>query len=79
MLKDETQESLVYRLRKRAEIRSTIQSRKSVQNNEPDKIVELLMEAADRIESLESILRETTRSSLRYYDDENYWQEWQRN
>ncbi len=48
-----TKEDLVYRLRKRAEIRRNIPTRKSVQNNEPDRIVELLEEAADRIESLE--------------------------
>ena len=48
-------EDLVYRLRKRAEIRKNIPTRKSVQNNEPDRIVELLEEAADRIESLEEL------------------------
>jgi len=44
---------LVYRLRKRAEIRRNIPSRKSVQNNEPDRIADLLEEAANRIEELE--------------------------
>jgi hypothetical protein len=37
---------LVFRLRKRAEIRRQITTRKSVQNNEPDRISELLEEAA---------------------------------
>jgi polyhydroxyalkanoate synthesis regulator phasin len=43
---------LVERLRKRAEIRRQIPSRKSVQNNEPDRIADLLEEAANAIESL---------------------------
>jgi len=47
------QESLVERLRKRAEIRRQISTRKSVQNGEPDRIANLLEEAADRIEELE--------------------------
>ena len=44
---------IVYRLRKRAEIRRQIPSRKSVQNNEPDRIADLLEEVADYIELLE--------------------------
>jgi hypothetical protein len=40
---------LVYRLHKRAEIRRQITTRKSVQNNEPDRIADLLEEAADEI------------------------------
>lgn len=43
-------ESLVERLRKRAEIRRQIPGRKSVQNGEPDKIADLLEEAAAKIE-----------------------------
>jgi len=43
-------DDLVYRLRKRAEIRRQIQSRKSVQEGKPDRIADLLEEAADRIE-----------------------------
>lgn len=39
-------EDLVYRLRKRAEIRRNIPTRKSVQENQPDKIADLLDEAA---------------------------------
>ena len=45
-------EDLIYRLRKRAEIRRQIPSRKSVQNNEPDRIADLLEEAANEIERL---------------------------
>jgi chorismate mutase len=44
---------LVERLRKRAEIRRQITDRKSVQNNEPDRIADLLEEAADALESIE--------------------------
>lgn len=47
------QESLVYRLRKRAEIRRQIPTRRSVQENKPDRIADLLEEAADQIEYLE--------------------------
>jgi hypothetical protein len=43
---------LVERLRKRAEIRRQIPGRKSVQNNEPDRIADLLEEAANEIERL---------------------------
>jgi hypothetical protein len=43
---------LVERLRKRAEIRRQIPSRKSVQNNEPDRIADLLEEAANEIERM---------------------------
>jgi hypothetical protein len=45
-------DDLVYRLRKRAEIRKQITTRKSVQNNEPDRIADLLEEAADEIAKL---------------------------
>jgi hypothetical protein len=47
-----TQEDLVYRLRKRAEIRRQITTRKSVQEGKPDRISDLLEEAAREIESL---------------------------
>ena len=43
---------LVERLRKRAGIRRQIPDRKSVQNNEPDRIADLLEEAANEIERL---------------------------
>ena len=48
------EQSLVFRLRKRAEIRRQIAHRKSVQEGRPDRIADLLDEAADRIEQLES-------------------------
>lgn len=43
---------LVYRLRKRAEIRRQIPHRKSVMTGEPDRIADLLEEAADALESV---------------------------
>lgn len=46
------EQDLVYRLRKRAEIRRQIPTRKSVQNNEPDRIADLLEEAANEIDRL---------------------------
>jgi len=45
-------DDLIYRLRKRAEIRRQITSRKSVQNGEPDRIADLLEEAADALDKL---------------------------
>ena len=43
---------IVYRLRKRAEIRRQIPDRKSVQEGQPDRIADLLEEAADEIDLL---------------------------
>lgn len=48
------QQSLVYRLRKRAEIRRQISSRKSVQEGKPDRLADLLEEAANEIQRLTS-------------------------
>jgi hypothetical protein len=48
------QNDLVYRLRKRAEIRRQIPTRKSVQENQPDRIADLLEEAANEIERLKT-------------------------
>lgn len=47
-----SQQSLVFRLRKRAEIRRQIPGRKSVEEGKPDRIADLLEEAADEIEKL---------------------------
>lgn len=46
------EQDLVYRLRKRAEIRRQIASRRSVQEGQPDRLADLLDEAADEIETL---------------------------
>jgi hypothetical protein len=56
-MKDESnlsvsEQSLVFRLRKRAEIRRQIQGRKSVEEGKPDRIADLLEEAANEIERL---------------------------
>jgi len=45
---------LVIKLRTRAEIRRQIDSRKSVQEGKPDRIADLLEEAADEIERLQA-------------------------
>lgn len=42
-------EDLIYRLRKRAEIRRQIPGRKSVMEGKPDRIADLFDEAADRL------------------------------
>lgn len=57
-MKDEShlpvaQQSLLFRLRKRAEIRRQIPGRLAVVEGKPDKIANLLDEAADKIEELE--------------------------
>ncbi len=62
-LKDEShlpvaEQSLVFRLRKRAEIRRQIQDRKSVQEGAADRIADLLEEAATEIENLTKVLND---------------------
>lgn len=52
------EQDLVYRLRKRAEIRRQIPSRKSVQEGLPDRMADLLDEAATEIERLQASLRD---------------------
>ena len=47
-----TEQSLVFRLRKRAETRRQIPSRKSVEEGKPDRMADLLDEAASKIEDL---------------------------
>lgn len=49
-------QSLVFRLRKRAEIRRNNKDRKSVQEGAPDRISDLLEEAASKIEHLEDVI-----------------------
>jgi hypothetical protein len=50
-------QSLIFRLRKRAEIRRQIQDRKSVQEGRPDRIADLLEEAANELERLKGGVR----------------------
>jgi hypothetical protein len=64
ILKDEShlpvsEQSLVFRLRKRAEIRRQIQSRKSVEEGKPDRISDLLEEAANEIQRLEQYIQDS--------------------
>jgi hypothetical protein len=47
-----SKQSLVYRLRKRAEIRRQIPGRLSAKEGKPDRIADLLDEAANEIEEL---------------------------
>ena len=47
-----SEQSLVFRLRKRAEIRRQIPGRRSVEEGARDRIADLLEEAADEIERL---------------------------
>lgn len=51
----EKTDDIVYRLRKRAEIRRQIKDRKSVQEGKPDRISDLLEEAANNIEQLREV------------------------
>ena len=62
------EQSLIFRLRKRAEIRRQIASRKSVQEGKPDRIADLLEEAAQEIENLEHQLT-VTEGKVKYWQD----------
>lgn len=60
-MKDEShlpvaEQSLVFRLRKRAEIRRQIPGRLAVVEGKPDKIANLLDEAANEIELLNAVI-----------------------
>lgn len=50
-------QSLVFRLRKRAEIRRQIPGRLSVQEGKPDRIADLLEEAANEIDRLNDMVK----------------------
>jgi hypothetical protein len=50
------EQDLVYRLRERARIRRQIPTRKSVEEGKPDRISDLLEEAADKIERLQDLV-----------------------
>ena len=63
-------DDLVSRLRKRAEIRRQITTRKSVQNNEPDRISDLLEEAASEIDALkEEVKKYEKHIAVRYLEE----------
>jgi hypothetical protein len=59
------QQSLVFRLKKRAEIRRQIAHRKSVAEGKTDRIADLLDEAAKEILILQSTLDEATLLQLK--------------
>ena len=59
-----TTQDLIERLRKRAEIRRQIPTRKSVQEGKPDRIADLLEEAADCIEGYRKLIE-----TLRYLEE----------
>ena len=68
-MKDEShlpvsEQSLVFRLHKRAEIRRQIQDRKSVQEGRADRIADLLEEAAKEIVRLNEVLIEVTKHTI---------------
>ena len=50
------EQTLVERLRTRASIRRNIKDRKSVQEGKPDRVADLLEEAADEIERKDNII-----------------------
>ena len=58
------EQSLLFRLRKRAEIRRQIPGRLAVVEGKPDKIANLLDEAADEIERLEQIVSDLVSARL---------------
>jgi len=58
------EQSLVFRLRKRAEIRRQIPGRLAVVEGKPDKIANLLDEAADEIEKLEQQIADLVSARL---------------
>jgi hypothetical protein len=67
-MKDEShlpvaEQSLVFRLRKRAEIRRQIPGRLAVTEGKPDKIANLLDEAATEIERLREIVTRLSHKS----------------
>ena len=53
-----SEQSLVFRLRKRAEIRRQISDRKSVQEGKPDRIADLLEEAANALDFVQELANE---------------------
>lgn len=57
LIGDIMEESLIERLRIRAHIRRNAKGRKSVEEGKPDRLADLLEEAANEIERLEDIER----------------------
>ena len=65
------EQDIVFRLRKRAEIRRQISSRKSVQEGKPDRISDILEEAANEIESLRALDRSHSYGRRAVFIDQN--------
>lgn len=67
------EQDLVYRLQKRAEIRRQIKGRKSVAEGKPDRISDLLEEAAAEISNLRAVVEQMTSNSQQMtpYDDKS--------
>jgi vacuolar-type H+-ATPase subunit I/STV1 len=61
------EQSLIFRLRKRAEIRRQIPTRKSVQEGTRDRIADLLEEAADKLEEYERVGSRNKAQEIRSY------------
>ena len=59
-----SEQSLIFRLRKRAEIRRQIPDRLAVVEGKPDKIANLLDEAADEIINLQQIIAKLVQARL---------------
>ena len=76
----ESGEDLVTRLRKRAEIRRQITTRKSVQEGKPDRLADLLDEAADTIVKLATAYLNTVPTTVieGVYEDMKKRQVWGR-
>lgn len=64
-------DDIVYRLRKRAEIRRQIPSRKSVQEGKEDRLADLLEEAARVIHILRLQNQQLT-DTIYYYEKDKY-------
>lgn len=68
------EDDLVYRLHKRADIRRSITTRKSVQENQPDRIADLLDEAAYRIALYKQVLESIANEHIELSHDKIKWQ-----
>lgn len=69
--------NLIHRLRERARIRRQINTRKSVQEGKPDRIADLLEEAANEIEALSQMARDADNAlSSRFDSDRASPSEW---
>lgn len=67
-------DDLVYRLRKRAEIRRQITTRKSVQNGEPDRIADLMDEAANELDAARQVIQSIANEQVELSHDKIKWQ-----